>query len=106
MSSKGAVCAIFGFGPGIGAAVARQWSKKGYQVAILSRSLEKLVSYEKIIPNSKAFACDVTKPEVIDSAVDSIESTMGPIDVVVWNAGTGVWKVCSVHACVMLLSSF
>ena len=42
MSASNKVCAIFGFGPGIGAAVARKWSKEGYQVAIMSRSLEKV----------------------------------------------------------------
>lgn len=90
-ATKG-VCAIFGFGQGIGAAVARKWSNEGFQVAILSRSMEKLAPFEEIIPNSKAFACDVTKPEVIDKAVESIEASLGPIDVMVWNAGNGVWK--------------
>ncbi len=51
------------------------------------------------IPNSKAFCCDVTKPEAIDHSIDSIESDLGPIDVMVWNAGNGVWKV---RACVLV----
>lgn len=92
MTSTKGVCAVFGFGPGIAAAVSRKWSREGYKVAIMSRSLEKLVSFEAIIPNSKAYACDVTKPEVIDQTVASIEADMGPIDVLVWNAGNGVWK--------------
>jgi NADP-dependent 3-hydroxy acid dehydrogenase YdfG len=88
------VCAIFGFGQGIGAAVARKYSKEGYKVAIISRSIDKLQTYEKTIPNSKGFACDVTKPDVINSTVDLIEKEFNnPIDVLVWNAGGGVWKV-------------
>lgn len=86
------VCAVFGFGPKIGASVARKWSSEGYKVAIMSRKLEKLVAAEKVIPNSKGFACDVTLPESIDETIASIESDLGPIDVLVWNAGNGVWK--------------
>jgi len=86
------VCAVFGFGPGIGAAVARKWASEGYKVAILSRKMEKLTAAQQQIPNSKAFCCDVTKPEAIDQSIDSIESDLGPIDVLVWNAGNGVWK--------------
>ena len=89
------VCAVFGFGPGIGAAVARKWASEGYKVAILSRKMEKLTAAQQEIPNSKAFCCDVTKPEAIDQSIDSIESDLGPIDVLVWNAGNGVWKVSS-----------
>jgi len=86
------VCAVFGFGPKVGASVARKWSSEGYKVAIMSRSMEKLVAAEKVIPNSKGFACDVTLPESVDETIASIESHFGPIDVMVWNAGNGVWK--------------
>jgi len=91
-STASKVCAVFGYGPKIGAAVARKWSSEGYQVAIMSRSMEKLAAAEKEIPNTKGYACDVTQPEAIDQTVEAIESTLGPIDVLVWNAGNGVWK--------------
>jgi len=97
IGSASKVCAVFGFGPKIGASVARKWASEGYKVAILSRNLEKLVAAQAEIPNSKAFCCDVTKPEAIDQSIESIESDLGPIDVLVWNAGNGVWKV---RACV------
>jgi len=86
------VCAVFGFGPKIGASVARKWASEGYKVAIMSRSMEKLTAAEKDIPNSKGFVCDVTKPEAIDETIASIESNLGPIDCLIWNAGNGVWK--------------
>ena len=86
------VCAVFGFGPGIGAAAARKWASEGYRVAILSRSLDKLRAYEGEIPNCKGYACDVTNPEDIVTAVNSIETELGPIHTAVWNAGNGVWK--------------
>ena len=88
------VCAVFGYGPGVGASVARKWSAEGFSVALLSRKMEKLQDAAQQIPNSKGFVCDVTQPESIDDAVTKIESDLGPIDVLVWNAGNGVWKVC------------
>jgi NAD(P)-dependent dehydrogenase (short-subunit alcohol dehydrogenase family) len=93
MVSPSKVCAVFGFGPKVGASVARKWSSEGYKVAIMSRKLEKLITASKDIPNSKGFACDVTVPENIDETIASIEADLGPIDVLVWNAGNGVWKV-------------
>jgi NADP-dependent 3-hydroxy acid dehydrogenase YdfG len=86
------VCAVFGFGPGVGAAVARKWSSEGFQVALLSRKLEKVQEAECSIPNSKGFACDVTIPESIEAAVADIETSLGPIHTIVYNAGNGVWK--------------
>jgi NADP-dependent 3-hydroxy acid dehydrogenase YdfG len=86
------VCAIFGYGPGLGAAVARKWSKEGFSVAIMSRTLDKVQAAESSIPNSKGYACDVTNPDDIASTVASIEKDLGPIDCLVYNAGNGVWK--------------
>jgi NAD(P)-dependent dehydrogenase (short-subunit alcohol dehydrogenase family) len=123
------VCAVFGYGPGLGAAMARKWSKEGFQVAIMSRSLDKVkvcrVGYcrlphctiiwltlglpvqedritdtplfhkqaaESDIPNSKGYACDVTKPDDVEKTVVAIEKEMGPIDTVVYNAGNGLFK--------------
>lgn len=86
------VCALFGYGPGLGAALARKWSKEGYAVALMSRTLEKVQAAEASIPNSKGYACDVSSPESIAQAVASIEKDLGPIDCLVYNAGSGVWK--------------
>lgn len=50
------VCAVFGYGPGLGAAMARKWSKEGFQVAIMSRSLDKVkvcrVGYCRLLSNN------------------------------------------------------
>jgi short-subunit dehydrogenase len=47
------VCALIGYGPGIGAAAARRWSQGGFAVALVSRTKEKLDAAAKDIPNSK-----------------------------------------------------
>lgn len=90
--SASKVCAVFGYGPQLGAAAARKWSKEGYKVALMSRKLEKLREAEQNIPNSKGYACDVTDPTSIETAISSIEKDLGPIDTVIYNAGNGVWK--------------
>jgi NAD(P)-dependent dehydrogenase (short-subunit alcohol dehydrogenase family) len=92
MSSAAKVCAVFGYGPGLGAALAKKWSKEGFSVAIMSRTLDKVKDAESSIPNSKGYACDVTNPDDIASTVASIEKDLGPIDCLIYNAGSGVWK--------------
>lgn len=47
------VCAVLGYGPGIGAAVARRWTEGGFAVALVSRTKDKLDAAAKEIPNSK-----------------------------------------------------
>jgi NADP-dependent 3-hydroxy acid dehydrogenase YdfG len=89
---SGKVCAIFGFGPGVGTACAKKWASKGFKVAIMARSMDKLELAEKTIANSKGYACDVTNPESMKATVAAIETDLGPIHSVVYNAGSGVWK--------------
>ncbi len=90
--STSKVCAIFGYGPGLAAAVARKWSMEGFSVAVMSRTLDKVKEAESIIPNLKGYMCDVTKPDDIASTVACIEKDLGPIDCLVYNAGNGIWK--------------
>jgi NADP-dependent 3-hydroxy acid dehydrogenase YdfG len=85
------VCAIFGYGPGLSAALARKWSNEGFSVALMSRTLEKVQAAEASIPNSKGYACDVTNPDDITSTVASIEKEIGPIDCLIYNAGSGLF---------------
>jgi NADP-dependent 3-hydroxy acid dehydrogenase YdfG len=62
------------------------------KVALLSRKLEKVQEAESSISNSKGYACDVSDPKSIESAVGAIETDLGPIDTIIYNAGNGVWK--------------
>lgn len=58
----------------------------------MSRTLEKVQSAESTIENSKGYACDVTDPKSVETAVGAIETDLGPIDTIVYNVGRGVWK--------------
>ena len=73
MSTK--VCALFGYGPGLGAAVARRWTAEGWHVALLGRSADKLQAAG--ISNATPYVCDVTQPEAIESTVAKITRELG-----------------------------
>jgi NAD(P)-dependent dehydrogenase (short-subunit alcohol dehydrogenase family) len=93
-SSK--LAAIFGAGPGNGAAFAKKFLAQGYVVACCSRSAEKMADLaaslgptEKI----KGYACDVTSDASVDAAVERIKTDFGTsIHTVIYNAGSGGFK--------------
>ena len=85
------VCAIIGIGRGNGAAFARKFSGEGYRVALLSRSTGYSNELAEELGDAKAYACDVTDPEAVASAFAAIREDLGEVDVLVYNAGSGVW---------------
>lgn len=82
---------VIGAGPGLGNAVARRFGKEGYEVVLVSRSLEKLDGYKKEFEDldipASVYAADVTDIESLDAAIDKIKSDGGDPDVVVYNVG-------------------
>ena len=85
------VCVVIGIGPKNGAAFSRHFSAQGYTVALLSRSTELSGALAKELGSAKAYACDVSDPESVRRAVDAVEAELGPVDTVVFNAGSGSW---------------
>ncbi|NGM17412.1 SDR family NAD(P)-dependent oxidoreductase [Eggerthellaceae bacterium zg-893] len=82
---------VIGAGPGLGNAVARKFGREAYEVALVSRSQEKLDGYKKEfeelgIPVS-TYAADVTDIPSFDKVIDQIQSDLGDPDVVVYNVG-------------------
>ncbi|KAJ8600928.1 hypothetical protein CTAYLR_005049 [Chrysophaeum taylorii] len=86
------VAVVIGYGPGIGASAARKFVTEGFSVAIMSRNLAKLKKGETDIPGCRGFEADVTDAAALTNALSHVESTLGPIDALVYNAGAGVWK--------------
>jgi rhamnose utilization protein RhaD (predicted bifunctional aldolase and dehydrogenase)/NAD(P)-dependent dehydrogenase (short-subunit alcohol dehydrogenase family) len=86
------VAVITGGGAGIGAATARAMAKEGAEVAVLDRDLEaaKAVARE-IGGKALAVACDVTNPQSVRQAFDTVVSAFGGVDIVVSNAGAA-WQ--------------
>lgn len=85
------VAVVVGAGPGNGAALAERFSKGGYRIALLARSAEKLEAMASNIPHSRAVACDVTDGASIKRAFAQIRETMGKVDALLYNAGSGVF---------------
>ena len=85
------VCVIVGVGSGNGASFARKFATEGYQVAMLSRNIEYLEQLAQEIPDSKAYQYDVTQIEPAAGIFSRIESEMGAISVLVYNAGAGAF---------------
>ncbi len=89
--SKKPVCAIVGVGPGNGAAFARRFATEGYAVAFLARSADLSRELASKLPDARAYECDASEPSSIEGTFAKIRQEMGEVDVVVYNAGSGVW---------------
>ena len=83
------ICAVVGVGPGNGAAFARRFSSEGFGVALLARSPGYLKELEDRIPGTKGFVHDVTDVAVSEEVCQRIREGMGPVEVLVYNAGSG-----------------
>lgn len=92
MSAKPSRIAIItGVTSGIGEATARRFAAEGIAVVGNGRTAEKLVALEKDLGSLfRGVAGDASKPEVIEELFASAETTFGPADIVVANAGRGL----------------
>ena len=88
---KKPVCAVVGVGPGNGAAIARRFAKEGYAVALLARTTERIQTLAAAMPGARAYACDVAEALSVEHAFAAIRNELGEVDVLVYNAGAGVW---------------
>lgn len=83
---SGKVCAIIGFGPGLGTAYAEVFRNAGYDLALLSRSGATLEGADGPGPVVKSFACDAGSPDSLKTGLQSTQSELGGIDVAIYNA--------------------
>lgn len=86
------VCVVMGIGPGNGAAIARRFAASGYSLALLARSTDFGRELAATLPQARAYACDGSDPASIERTFATIRSELGDVDVLVWNAGSGVFK--------------
>lgn len=84
----GRVVAITGAGRGIGAATAAALTREGARVAIGDVDLDAAkATAERLGGDTIALPLDVTSPQSVSDFMDTVESTLGPLDVYINNAG-------------------
>lgn len=88
------VALIIGAGDATGGAIARRFAREGFTACVTRRSLDKLQPLvERITADggtAHGFASDARKEEEVVALVEKIESTIGPIEVLVFNIGANV----------------
>ena len=85
------VCAVIGVGPGNGTAIARKFSSEGYKIALLSRNEDYLNRLTHEWGDTRAYAYDALDLTAPEKVFGKIKQELGPIDVLVYNAGAGMF---------------
>ncbi len=87
---------VTGGGGGIGGATCRRLAREGAKVAVFDRDLAAAERVAAAIRDeggvAQAYACDITDRAAVDAAVLATQAQLGPIDVLVNNAGWDVFK--------------
>ena len=87
----GQVAIVTGGGRGIGSAIAQKLTKAGAAVAVVARSEDQLAETVTLIEGAGgraiALPVDVTDQQAVERAVAETEQQLGPVDLLVNNAG-------------------
>jgi 3-oxoacyl-[acyl-carrier protein] reductase len=84
----GKVALVTGGSRGIGRAIAEGLYKAGAKVAILGRDEAKAVAAAtELGPHARGYRADVAVPADVEQALEAVERDLGPVDVLVNNAG-------------------
>lgn len=98
----GRIALVTGAGRGFGRAIAERFAGEGAKVALLSRSRDELDEAVDHIRRgggeAVAVSCDVSDPDYIAAAVAEVQEELGPVDLLVNNAGIPgpfgpIWEV-------------
>jgi hypothetical protein len=96
MPQRNEAVLLVGAGDAIGAAVARRFAKGGYKVCIARRDAAKSASVIQELRGEgrevHAFSVDARQESEVQSLFATVEDTVGPIEVCLFNAGSNVKK--------------
>ncbi|MFR9802777.1 SDR family NAD(P)-dependent oxidoreductase [Pseudonocardia sp. RS010] len=91
------IAVVTGASSGIGAAFARTLAGRGYRVLAVARRAERLVALRDVTSGAVVpLVVDLTRPGAADEVVAAAER-LGPVDLLVANAGRGVVGPFQVH---------
>jgi NADP-dependent 3-hydroxy acid dehydrogenase YdfG len=84
---------VCGHGPGISDAVARRFGRESFAVAIVARNSDRLSVAARALTDAgldaKAFTCDLGRPDAVRAMIRDVQSALGPIAILHWNAYGG-----------------
>lgn len=93
---NGRTAIVTGGGGGIGGAASRRLAREGAAVGVLDLDPEAAAAVAAAIEaeggRALALRCDITRRDQVDAAVAAVESGLGPVDVLVNNAGWDIFK--------------
>lgn len=92
MEVKNKVVIVTGSSEGIGFATAKLLASKGATVVLSARGMDKLKKAESAIPDSFIVQADMRNPDDIKKLVDATMEKFGRIDILINNAGQGMWS--------------
>ena len=84
---SGRLALITGSSQGIGLSLARGLAEHGARVVLNGRDHGKLDAAAASIPGASSLAFDVTDEAATKAAIENVESDIGPIDILINNAG-------------------
>jgi 2-hydroxycyclohexanecarboxyl-CoA dehydrogenase len=88
---------VTGGGGGIGGATCRRFGEAGSSVAVFDINLESAAKTAAAITEAggvaQAFQCDITDHEGVKAAVAAAEAALGPISILVNNAGWDIFRL-------------
>lgn len=94
---KDKVVIVTGGGGGIGTATCKRFAEAGARVGVLDIALETAERTAHAITaaggQALAVACDITRYDAVSAGVSTVEQALGPIDVLVNNAGWDVFRL-------------
>ncbi len=92
MDIKGKVIIVTGASEGIGYALAKELGKRGAKLVLAARSGDKIKELAGELPDAVAIETDMVKPGDIKNLIGQTVAKYGRIDVLVNNAGQGMYK--------------
>jgi NAD(P)-dependent dehydrogenase (short-subunit alcohol dehydrogenase family) len=88
------VALVTGGGRGIGAGIARELAAAGMRVAVSARSADQVEEIAREI-GGLGVTADVSKRDDVERMVAEVERELGPVDLLVANAGVATWETAA-----------